>query len=78
MLYIKLLLSFTVLKVEFAQASYLGGEKSGFISVMLLLKEGSSADDITMIVTPSDQSPVVSARGIFDVNDKHNYYAMSI
>ena len=78
MLYIKLLFSCTVLKVEFAQTSYLGGEKSGFLSVMLLLKEGSSADDITVTVMPSDQSPVVSARGIFDVNDKRNYYAMSI
>ena len=52
----------TVLSVEFDHTNYTGSEKSGFISVRLSLKGGSSADDITVTVTPSDQSPV-SAEG---------------
>ena len=51
------LLSHTVLSVEFAQSSYIGGEKSGVVTVMLVLKGGNSTDDITVIVTPSNQLP---------------------
>ena len=43
--------------------NYTGSESSGLLSVTLLLKEGDSADDIIVTVTPSDQSPVVSAKG---------------
>ena len=57
------LLSHTVLNVEFAQSSYIGGEQSGVITVMLVLKEGSSDDNITVIVIPYNQSPV-SAMGM--------------
>ena len=41
---------------------YSGLEASGFISVTLLLREGTSTEDITVTVTLSDQSPV-SAEG---------------
>ena len=51
-----------VLSVEFDHTNYTGSEKSGFISVTLSLKGGDSADDITVTVTPSNQSPV-SAEG---------------
>ena len=57
------LLSHTVLSVEFAQSSYTGGEKSRVITVMLVLKGGSSDDNITVIVIPYNQSPV-SAMGM--------------
>ena len=49
--------------MEFAQSSYTGGEKSGVITVMLVLKGGSSDDNISVTVTPSNQSPV-SAEGM--------------
>ena len=52
----------TVLSVEFDRTNYTGSEKSGHLSVTLLLKGGRSADDIAVTVTPSDQSPV-SAEG---------------
>ena len=51
-----------VLRIEFSQMNYTGSEGSRLLSVMLLLTGGSSADDITVTVTPSDQSPV-SAKG---------------
>ena len=57
------LLSHTVLNVEFAQSSYTGGEQSGVIIVMLVLKGGNSTDNIIVTVTPSNQSPV-SAEGV--------------
>ena len=58
-----LLLSlYTVLNVEFDRTNYTGSEKSGRLSVTLLLKGGNSAFDITVTVTPSNQSPV-SAEG---------------
>ena len=50
------------LMVEFAQMTFYGSETSGIISVTLLLRGGTSANDITVTVTPSDQSPV-SAEG---------------
>ena len=43
--------------------SYTGLERLGLLTVTLLLKGGSSADDIIVTVTPSDQSPV-SAEGM--------------
>ena len=51
-----------VLRIEFAQTSYIGVERSGFISVKLLLNGGVSASDIHVTVTSSDQSPL-SAEG---------------
>ena len=42
--------------------NYTGSERSGHLSVTLSLKGGNSAFDITVTVTPSDQSPV-SAEG---------------
>ena len=51
-----------VLSVEFAQMVYSRSEASGFIPVTLLLRGGTSTNDITVTVIPSDQSPV-SAEG---------------
>ena len=51
-----------MLSVEFAKMVYSDSEASGFIPVTLLLRGGTSADDITVTVIPSDQSPV-SAEG---------------
>ena len=49
--------------MEFAQSNYSGLERSGYISVTLLLKGNSiSTHNITVTVTPTDQSPV-SAEG---------------
>ena len=48
--------------VEFGQLSTSGSEASGFINISLILRGGTSANDITVTVTPSDQSPV-SAEG---------------
>ena len=51
-----------VLTVQFSQTNYFGLETSGIISVTLLLGGGTSANDITVTVILSDQSPV-SAEG---------------
>lgn len=51
-----------MLSVEFTQTVYTNSEESGFISVTLLLRGGTSSNDITVTVIPSDQSPV-SAEG---------------
>ena len=51
-----------MLSVEFAQTVYTDSEESGFISVTLLLRGGTSSNDITVMVIPSDQSPA-SAEG---------------
>ena len=48
--------------VEFSQSSYTSSESSGNIPIILLLKGGTSAINIPVTVTPSDQSPV-SAEG---------------
>ena len=48
--------------IRFSQPAYYGDETSGGIHVTLLLEGGSSTDDITVTVMPSDQSPV-SAQG---------------
>ena len=50
------------LTVTFSQTSYTGLEQSGVVSVTLLLEGGISSSDISVTVTPSDQSPV-SAQG---------------
>ena len=42
--------------------TYFGSEESGVVPVTLLLGGGTSSSDITVTVTPSDQSPV-SAEG---------------
>jgi len=54
--------AFTVLMVEFSQNTFTGSESSGAIPVSLLLREGTADRDISVIVIPSDQSPV-SAQG---------------
>ena len=51
-----------VLSVDFAQMSYTGSESSGLVPVILILRGGISSENITLTVTPSDQSPV-SAEG---------------
>ena len=50
------------LTATFSQTTYSGLEDSGVISVTLLLEGGTSSSDISLTVTPSDQSPV-SAQG---------------
>ena len=54
------------LTIEFAQSNFVGseavGNTSGVVPVMLLLKGGSSISDISVSVTPSNQSPL-SAEG---------------
>jgi len=52
----------TVLMVGFSDNVFSGSESSGRILVRLLLSGGTSATPISVIVTPSDQSPV-SAQG---------------
>ena len=51
-----------MLSVEFNQLTYADSESSGVISVTLLLRGGTSTNDITVTVIPSDKSPV-SAEG---------------
>ena len=52
-----------MLQLEFAQNSYSGLERSGYISVTLLLKGNSiSTHNIAVTLTPTDQSPA-SAEG---------------
>ena len=54
------LLQLTV--VEFTSGQFVGSESSGFIEVIVRITGGSSSTPITVIVTPSVQSPV-SAMG---------------
>ena len=51
-----------VLTVQFSKSTFSGDETTGVVTVTLLLGEGTSDSDISVIVTPSDQSPV-SAHG---------------
>ena len=51
-----------VLAVEFAAEQFVGSESSGFIEIIVRIREGSSGTPITVRITPSVQSPV-SARG---------------
>ena len=48
--------------VQFSQDRFIGSEASGFVMVNLELIGGSSASPFTVMVTPSQQSPV-SAEG---------------
>ena len=48
--------------MEFSQSTFTGSESSGIVPVSLSLGRGTSDRDISVIVTPSDQSPV-SAQG---------------
>ena len=52
----------TELTVQFSKATFSGVETTGVVTVTLLLGGGTSASVISVIVTPSDQSPV-SAHG---------------
>ena len=51
-----------VLMVTFSQPLYVGTESLGRVPVTLLLEGGTSDSDISVTVTPSDQSPL-SAKG---------------
>ena len=44
--------------VQFSQDRFIGSEASGFVMVNLELIGGSSASPFTVMVTPSQQSPV--------------------
>ena len=48
--------------MQFSQANYFGLETIGIVTINLLLRGGTSTNDITVTVIPSDQSPV-SAEG---------------
>jgi len=52
-----------VLEVEFVSEQFTGSESSRFIEVVVRLTGGTSNTPITVIVTPSEQSPV-SAMGM--------------
>ena len=58
--------NFVELTIEFSQQNFNGSEPNvdsfGMIPVILLLKGGTSVSDISVNVTPSDQSPL-SAEG---------------
>ena len=51
-----------VITVRFTQNRFTGSETTGFIPVNLELNGGSSTSPFTVMVTPSEQSPV-SAEG---------------
>ena len=51
------------LTVQFSHDAYTGMERSGIISVTLLLGGGTSSNEITVTITPSDQLPL-SAEGM--------------
>ena len=48
--------------VRFVRNRFTGSEDTGFVEVFLGLTRGSSANPFTVMVTPSEQSPV-SAEG---------------
>ena len=52
-----------MLVVEFASGQFVGSESSGFIEVIVRITGGSSSTPITVIVTPSVQSPVSAMGG---------------
>jgi len=52
-----------VLTVGFASGQFTGSESSGFIEVVVEITGGMSSTPITVMVTPSEQSPV-SAMGM--------------
>ena len=53
---------FIAVDVQFSQDRFIGSEASGFVMVSLELSGGTSASPFTVMVTPSQQSPV-SAEG---------------
>ena len=48
--------------MEFASGQFIGLESSGFIEVIVRIRDGTSSTPITVTITPSVQSPV-SASG---------------
>ena len=50
------------IRVRFTQTQYTGSEATGFVMVTLKLRNGVSSSPFSVIVTPSEQSPV-SAKG---------------
>ena len=50
------------IRVRFTQTQYTGSEATGFVMVTLELVRGVSSSPFSVIVTPSEQSPV-SAKG---------------
>ena len=54
-------LLFIVLRVEFDQRFFNGSEVSGYISITLSLRGGTSIDNITVTVIPYDRPPHVSS-----------------
>lgn len=61
-MYIKSM-SFTVaLTVQFSHLTFSGNEKSGVLHANLLIEGGTSVNNITVTVIPSDQLPL-SAEG---------------
>ena len=58
----------TAIIVQFAQEQYSGSEATGFMIVTLELVGGRSSSPFSVIVTPSEQSPV-SAKGVVNVYD---------
>ena len=51
-----------MIRVRFTQDQFTGSELEGFVEVLLELNQGSSTSPFTVMVTPSEQSPV-SAEG---------------
>ena len=51
-----------MIRVRFTQDQFTGSELEGFVEVFLELNQGSSTSPFTVMVTPSEQSPV-SAEG---------------
>ena len=51
-----------MIRVRFTQDRFTGSESQGFVEVFLELNQGSSTSPFTVMVTPSEQSPV-SAQG---------------
>ena len=51
-----------VIMVRFTQDQFTGSEFDGFVQVLVELNQGSSTSRFTVMVTPSEQSPV-SAEG---------------
>ena len=51
-----------MIRVAFTQDQFTGSEATGFVLVFLELNGGSSARPFSVLVTPSEQSPV-SAEG---------------
>jgi len=61
-----------VLTVEFDSDKFTGSESSKFIEVVVRIQGGTSKTPITVIVTPTEQSPVSSAIGTY-ICDEYKY-----